>query len=93
MAALPGSVFNINGHYWQDVTNVTATGPTYKLRDVLACGGRRPWIVSVHAEDDPNYRPPEPKPNNIKQARKILTKPKERVWMKNPNDRNKSWKL
>lgn len=41
----------INGHLWTKCSGTTA-GATYPLRDILACGGQKPWIVSVESSDE-----------------------------------------
>lgn len=41
--------YNINGYIWTDVTNRTAAGVTYSMRDVVACGGRQPWVISINS--------------------------------------------
>lgn len=58
MAAIRPAPVCINGHWWRDVTNETTGGSVYNARDVIACGGQIPWVVSFHSE----YYLPTPAP-------------------------------
>ncbi len=64
MAAFRPAPISINGHWWRDVTDETTAGPTYSLRDVVACGGRTPWIVSSVGSNDlkPKKKIPKERP-------------------------------
>jgi len=56
MVTSEGRIIIINGHAWKDVTNETSTGPVYNLEDVVACGGKTPWIISTSGTPKPRNK-------------------------------------
>lgn len=65
-----GRYYDIYGHVWEDVTDCTAAGPIYSLEDVVACGGKVPWIITVHNQvNKPKKKDKKPRNDFIEKKR------------------------
>lgn len=58
------SEWNINGYRWRDATNRTVSGPTYRLDDIIAAGGKIPTIITVFNHKDSGDEPKQRNKNN-----------------------------